>query len=87
MKPIHEVNLKALLSINEKVPVTFRRTSVLTGITRERNLEVIPKDYNDWDEQGVLIQRAMPYLSTSDREFLMTGATDQEWNEAFSEEE
>lgn len=31
-------------------------------------------------DQGVLIQRAFPQLSISDREFLLTGMTDEDWN-------
>lgn len=32
---------------------------------------------------GKLIQQAYPFLTPSEREFLMTGMTDDEWNEVF----
>lgn len=35
-----------------------------------------------WDA-GVLVQDAFPTLSPSQREFLMTGVTDEEWNAEF----
>lgn len=42
-----------------------------------------------WDawQGGEYIQRAMPQLSDEEREFLLTGATPQEWDAAFPEED
>ena len=37
--------------------------------------------------QGELIQNAFPELSVSEREFIMTGMTDDEWNEQMGDEE
>jgi hypothetical protein len=34
-------------------------------------------------ENGMLIQDAFPLLTTSEREFLITGITDDEWDELF----
>lgn len=39
--------------------------------------------YND----GAHVQNAFSFLSTADREFLMTGTTQEEWDELFSEED
>jgi hypothetical protein len=36
--------------------------------------------------RGALIQDALWNLTPSQREFFMTGITDDEWNEAFKEE-
>lgn len=36
---------------------------------------------------GMLIQDAFPALDRDQREFLMTGATPEEWEKAFGEEE
>jgi hypothetical protein len=43
----------------------------------------------DWDrwQRGTLIQNAFPYLSPSEREFLMTAITVEEWDKIFTEEE
>ena len=37
--------------------------------------------YQDW-ENGVLIQNAFPMLTPTEREFILTGMTDEEWDEA-----
>lgn len=57
------------------------RTSVITGITRTLEIDVEPHEYGAW-ERGQLIQYAMPHLTASEREFIMTGVTDDEWAEA-----
>ena len=38
-------------------------------------------------QAGGLIQNIMPDLSAGQREFLMTGITDEEWDETFLEKE
>lgn len=55
------------------------RTSNFTGITRTRDLPVTPEQFQQWSD-GALVQKAFPNLSESDREFLMTGATQEEWD-------
>ena len=56
------------------------RTSTLSGITRTLEIDVEPHEYQAWLD-GQLIQYAMPHLSVSDREFLISGVTDDEWAE------
>lgn len=41
-------------------------------------------DYNRW-VGGTVIQKAMPYLTPSERESLQTGICDTCWKETFSE--
>ena len=60
------------------------RKSVMSGITRTRDIDVTETQLANW-EQGMLIQNAMPNLSADDREFIMTGITAEEWDEAFAE--
>lgn len=43
-------------------------------------------DYNRW-VGGTVIQTAMPYLNSSEREALMTGICDTCWEETFSEDD
>tara|TARA_R110000824_G_scaffold35539_1_gene111289 strand:- start:47 stop:250 length:204 start_codon:yes stop_codon:yes gene_type:complete len=62
------------------------RKSMMSGVTRTRNLPVTPEQIREW-EGGMLIQNAMPHLSMTDREFVMTGVTDEEWQEEFAEEQ
>jgi hypothetical protein len=63
------------------------RKSVITGIERTRDIPVNPEDYISWQKYDMSIQDAMPYLSDSDREFILTGITSQEWNDAFAKTE
>lgn len=61
------------------------RTSPFTGITRTKDILVTEDQIARW-QRGERIQNVMPYLSASDREFIMTGITDDEWDQAFREE-
>lgn len=54
------------------------RTSTLSGITRTMDIDVEQHEYQAWMD-GQLIQYAMPHLSVGDREFLISGVTDDEW--------
>lgn len=64
----------------------FIRKSMLSGVVRTRDIDVTEEEYDRW-RSGVLIQRAMPHLSDVDREFIMTGITEEEWNAEFAGEE
>ena len=55
------------------------RTSRYSGRTRTREIEVTQGQLDNWID-GMLIQDAMPNLSRSDREFIKTGITDEEWD-------
>jgi hypothetical protein len=61
------------------------RTSRLTGITRTIDLPITEDQLLDFG-RGALIQDALWNLTASQREFFMTGITDEEWNKAFKEE-
>jgi hypothetical protein len=65
----------------------IKRKSILTGVERTRNIPVNPEDLMIWEAGFSNIQDAMPYLNDSDREFILSGITDDEWDEAFSEAE
>ena len=62
------------------------RTSMFTGIERTLDLNFTAEQLAEW-KNGALIQDAMPNLSAADREFIMTGVTDEEWSEEFGDEE
>lgn len=64
----------------------FIRKSMLSGVTRSRDIDVTEEEYDRW-RSGMLIQKAMPHLSDVDREFIMTGVTEEEWNAEFAGEE
>jgi hypothetical protein len=61
------------------------RKSVITGIERNRSIPVNPDDYFAWKAGLGSIQELMPYLTDSDQEFILSGITDDEWNDAFEE--
>ena len=58
------------------------RTSMVSGIERTLDLPVTEEQFAAW-KSGTLIQRAMPNLSADEREFIMTGITDEEWDDTF----
>lgn len=63
------------------------RTSLLSGETRDREIDVTPEQLIAWHVHGVHIQDAMPNLTAEEREFLMTGITKEEWDAEFGEDD
>ena len=55
------------------------RTSRITGITRTVDLPITEEQLIDYG-RGALIQDALWNLTASQREFFMTGITEEEWN-------
>ena len=62
------------------------RTSFLSGISRTRDLDITEEQLEDY-RAGEVAQRAFPNLTPGEREFFMTGATDEEWDERFKEDD
>ena len=62
------------------------RTSIVSGVTRTMDLPVTREQLTMY-LNGTLIQRAMPNLSSDEREFILTGMTPEEWDEATAEED
>jgi len=58
------------------------RTSQATGITREVELDITDEQILKY-EAGELIQNAFPNLTPAEREFIMTGITEDEWKDIF----
>ena len=54
------------------------RKSIFTGETRTMDLDITQEQYDAW-LGGELIQVAMPHLTPDEREFIITGATPEEW--------
>ena len=65
---------------NKTMALQITRTSMLSGIDRTKTFDITYDQYYAWYTEGELIQNAMPNLSGSDREFIMTGMTDDEWH-------
>ena len=62
------------------------KISSFTGKVHTREIDVTDEQLRNWREKGMLIQDAMPQVSDEDREFILTGTTPEEWNEAFPDE-
>jgi hypothetical protein len=61
------------------------RKSIFTGIERTLDIPITQQQFDDWSK-GMLIQEAMPNITGDQREFILTGCTPDEWDEAFKEE-
>jgi len=61
------------------------RKSIFSGKERTREIPVTEEQYAKW-QSGMLIQVAMPNLTPEDREFIITGLDEEEWNEMFGED-
>jgi len=57
----------------------IERTSMVSGKTTYRELDITQEQLDEW-ANGAFIQDVFPYLSISDREFIMTGITEDEWD-------
>lgn len=59
------------------------KTSSLSGVERTMDLPITEEQLKSW-EDGMLIQNAMPNLTSEQREFLITGVIQEEWDEMFA---
>ena len=62
------------------------RTSPVTGISRTLDLDVTADQIKEW-ENGALIQDVMPHLSPSQREFIISGCTSEDFDLLFPSED
>lgn len=58
------------------------RISKYSGIERTIDLDITEEQLKRYEE-GEYIQKAFPHLTPSQREFILTGCTDEEWLEMF----
>ena len=73
----------------EENKVIVENESLFTGAKHELTLNLsfdeFMTSFNRWN-QGEPIQTAFSKLSRDEREFLLSGTTSEEWDEAFREE-
>lgn len=62
------------------------RKSFVSGLTRSIDLPITPEQMKRYNE-GALVQDAFPHLSASDREFIQSGLTDEDWDTLLSDED
>ena len=60
--------------------------SLFSGKMNTMDLDITAEQKLKW-EGGALIQDVMPQLNAVEREFLISGMTDEEWTECWGEEE
>lgn len=62
--------------------MNITRKSLLSGAVRTRDINITPEQLAAVTEptRTALIQDIVPHLSRSDREFLLTGIVDYEWD-------
>lgn len=64
------------------------RTSAMSGVTRTLDLDVTEEQMALWNSPGrPLIQKVFPNLTNSEREFIKTGITSEEWDALYPEED
>jgi len=62
------------------------KKSIISGRTNTMELDISQEQLDRWESvDKQLIQVAFPNLSSSEREFLMTGITPTEWNDTFGD--
>lgn len=59
------------------------RKSVVSGLEHTVEMDITPQQLRLVESRAMLIQDAVPHLSPSEREFLMTGITEDEWDATF----
>lgn len=64
--------------------MNITRVSTLTGEENTLRLPVSQVQMERW-EMGELAQDVFPHLSPSQREFIISGITEEEWDHAFGE--
>lgn len=62
-----------------------RRHSPITGKVVEKEIDITEKQYVQW-HNGMLIQEAMPNLTADEREFIISGCTQADWDAIFNED-
>jgi len=64
----------------------IRRCSILSGKESERDLPITEDQYRRFESGHGHVQEIFPDLSPGDREFLVTGTTEEEWDTLFKED-
>lgn len=63
------------------------RKSIITGIERVKDIDITPEALAKWEEGQVLIQEIAGHLTPDEREFIMTGIVQEEWEEYVQDDE
>jgi hypothetical protein len=78
-----KITVYEVREIEGKEAIMVQRTSIGSGKTNQMELPITPQRFLDYcaSENPVLVQDAFPDLTDEQREFIMTGITQEEWDE------
>jgi hypothetical protein len=62
------------------------KKSLATGIVHTREIDITQEQLDAW-AAGACIQDVAPHLSATDREFIISGTTQEEWDALFGGED
>jgi hypothetical protein len=65
----------------------IHKKSVLSDKMNTMDLPVTREQVNKWRTSGMLIQDVFPNLTPIQRQFLLSGVTEEEWEKAFGDED
>lgn len=80
---------KPVLVLDKRETLTFDKKNGQVTVSRtgtDFTVTVTTEAYDNW-RNGMLPQRALPSLTKDQREFLISGYTQEEWDELFDGEE
>ena len=75
------------VEILEEDLLRITKKSIFTGKDNTMELPISLERLARWQHGEGLIQNVFPDLDTTQREFLMTGATQEEWDDMFGGED
>ncbi len=55
----------------------------MSGKTNTLDIPITKQELDDWIMSGVAVHKYFPHLTASQREFLISGMTDEEWDNTF----
>jgi hypothetical protein len=58
------------------------RNNIFTGMPVTRDMKVTSEQIANW-KNGMLIKDAMPNITSSEREFFVSGVSDEDWEKLF----
>lgn len=79
---IWDTNRKDNLHMGEVMGMKVTRKSPLTGKENSMELDITQEQLDRW-KAGELIQNVFPHLEPHEREFIMTGYTQEDWEKIF----
>lgn len=67
--------------------VLVTKVSLLSGKTNSMTLPIRQGEVEYWQQSGAMVQDVFPHLTAGEREFLISGITPDEWDDAFGDDE